>query len=359
MTDLTFNCPHCEHQIHAPTSSVGKTGRCKSCGEKVTVPFPSFEREEESIPEVIVEEEPGRIKKKAGSNVITFVLRHKWKLIPITGLVVLLCFIAVYLLKGGDSSEPTGRVAVLVSQLNSKDREVVFDAAEELGSMGVSARAAIPALVDLATFNEHGSFRIHPGLAAKDALEKIDKQLAVKYLIEATTKSEKRYWACRILGEYGDDAVPAIPSLVEALRAVEHAKSSEERSGSEQAAAALAKIRPKGLSALISEMSSYNKEVRHLAVLAIPRGSAGKPAVERLTDRLADDDSGIRKIASFALQDIAADAEYALPLLKHHYQREQNPSVKIAMGTAYLKISESAQERKATESQSGKHAGQK
>jgi len=35
---LTFNCPHCDHAMQVPESAAGKSGKCKRCHEKVTVP---------------------------------------------------------------------------------------------------------------------------------------------------------------------------------------------------------------------------------------------------------------------------------------------------------------------------------
>lgn len=238
--------------------------------------------------------------------------------------------------------KPTGRVAELVESLQSTDRQVAFDAATELGEMRSDALAAIPALVDLATFDEKGSHRVHPTLAAGEAIPKIDTEAAVPYLTESLKLPNKRYWAARILGEFGRSAKPAISALVDALRAVTSAQTEDERDGSAQAAAALAKIGPHGLSALISEMGHNDKEVRKLAVWATPRGANGKPAVNVLAQRLSDGDSDIRSLAANALADIGPDATDALPFIKIALDKERSGFTVFALQRALASINKNS-----------------
>lgn len=230
-----------------------------------------------------------------------------------------------------DLPEPSGRVGDLVAQLQSDDRQVAFGAATELGNMGPDAIAAIPALVDLATFDEAGSYRVYPGLAAGEALAKISPKAAVPYLVKALRQPHRRYWAARILGEFGSTARPAVSALVDALRTVKSAQTDDERNASAQAAAALANIRPEGLSALISQMGHDNAEVRTLAVWATPRGPDGRPAVEVLAWRLSDADNDIRRLAAIALGDIGPQANAALPFLRMAIEKERDLIVRFSM----------------------------
>lgn len=240
---------------------------------------------------------------------------------------------------------PTGRVARLIEQLESSDRQAAFDAATELGNMGSDAIAAIPALVDLATFDEKGSHRIHPTLAAGEALSKISIQAAVPHLIESLELHNKRYWASKILGEFGADARPAVPALVDAVRAVARAQTEDEQSASAQAAAALARIRPQGLSALVSEMGHKDVAVRKLAVWATPRGADGKPAVNALAQRLSDDDSEIRTLAANALADIGPDAREALPFIKMALNKERNEFAVLALKGAMDSVTDHSKDK--------------
>ena len=242
--------------------------------------------------------------------------------------------------KTPDTPAPTERVGELVKLLQSSDRQVAFDAATELGRMGSDAIAEIHALVDLETFDEKGSYIVHHTVAAGEALSKIDAKAAVPYLTKALQHPSKRYWAARVLGEFGDTAKPAIPALVDVLRAVTSAQTENERDASAQAAAALARIRPHGLSALISEMGHKDKGVRRLAVWATPRGPDGKPAVETLAWRLSDADPDIRWLAANALANIGSDASDALSFIKIALDKEPSGRVLFALQRAIGSIKE-------------------
>ena len=241
--------------------------------------------------------------------------------------------------------KPAGHVAELVKLLESTDRQVAFDAATELGEMGPDAIAAIPALVDLATFDAKGSYTVHPTLAAGKALPKINAEAALPYLTKALALPNRRYWAANVLGNFGRTAEPAIPALVDALRAVTSAQTEDESAASAQAAAALVKIGPRGFSALISEMGHYNKEVRKVAILVTPRGADGKPAVNQLAGCLSDDDSDVRRLAACALADIGPDATDALPFLEFALERERIVLVASAMRDALDRISEGSDDK--------------
>lgn len=229
---------------------------------------------------------------------------------------------------------PTGRVADLVRELGSSDRQTAADAATTLGEMGRDVVAAIPALVDLATFDEPGSYGVFPGLRAADALKKIDVAMTVPRLADCLSDPSKRYWAARILGEIGQPAEPAIPQLVEALRAIRVAQTADERQASASAAAALAQIRPRGLGALVSEMGHDDPNVRRIAVWATPRGDDGIPAIDELTRCLEDDDPEVRALAAHALADIGAEAKRVLPLMADALKHEQIPLVRMNLGIA-------------------------
>ncbi|MCH8879582.1 MAG: HEAT repeat domain-containing protein [Planctomycetes bacterium] len=238
--------------------------------------------------------------------------------------------------------DPTGGIAQLVTELQSIDRQVAYNAATELGNMGPEAIAAIPALVELATFDEKGTYRVYPGLAAIEAIPRISAESAVAYLIRALQEPSKRYWAAHLLGGFGDVARPAVLPLVDALRAVTEAQTEDERSASAAAAAALATIRPHGLSTLIGEMGHDDSEVRKLAVWATPRGSDGKPVVEELGSRLSDPDRAVRRLAAIALADIGADASDALPFIEMAMQEERDGFVLSELRRALENIQKSS-----------------
>ncbi len=245
-----------------------------------------------------------------------------------------------------DLPKPSGHIAELVADLRSNDRQIAFGAATELGNLGPNAVAAIPALVDLATFDDKGSHRISPGLAAIEALSKISEEKSVPYLIKALEQPRKRYWAARILGDFGENARPAVSALVEALRAVTTSQNADEEDASAQAAAALMKIRPEGLSALISEMEHNSPEVRKLAVWATALFSCtdAKPAVATLARCLSDQDPDIRRLAANSLDNIGSDAEEALFDLRWAIERERNAFTLHAMECAVKSIQGTGQE---------------
>jgi HEAT repeat protein len=234
-----------------------------------------------------------------------------------------------------------GKIASLIKSLHDTDRQVAFDAAMALGEIGTDAVSAIPDLVDLATFDEQGSYRVHPSLAAGEAIHKINPKAAIPYLVESLEQPEKRYWAARILGEMGPTATASVPSLVRALREVVFSQTDDERSGCAQAAVALAEIRPRGLSALIREMTHENREVRNLAVWATPRGPGGKPAVNALALRLTDEDVEIRRMAAIALGDIGPDAADAIPHIEFALKRERDGMVVFDLQRALQAINAS------------------
>jgi hypothetical protein len=49
---ISFACPVCSENYTAPDISAGKTGKCKKCGELLTVPRPTRPRDERRNPEV-------------------------------------------------------------------------------------------------------------------------------------------------------------------------------------------------------------------------------------------------------------------------------------------------------------------
>lgn len=229
---------------------------------------------------------------------------------------------------------PSGRIAELVELLQSSDRQVAYDAARELGAIGSKAKSAIPALIKLATSHEEGSYRVHPSLQAQKALASIDTDLAVQGLIESLIDPNQRFWAARILGDWGSVSMPAIPGLVEALRGVTRAQSQDQIDASAQAAASLGRIGPEGISALISEMSHQDPRVRELAIWATPRGEAGIPAIGTLSKCLSDDDADVRQLAALAIADIGPAASVAESKINRALETEKVGQVRYALRSA-------------------------
>ncbi len=224
--------------------------------------------------------------------------------------------------------EPTGRVKELVEILRGNDRAAAYDAAIRLGEMKQEAVAAVPALVDVATLDDPGFHNRHPGLEAGKALTKISPEKAVPLIAEILSNPERRFWAAYWLREWGKTSDPAVPALVRAVRDLPNAATENERHACNQAAVALAAIRPRGLLVLINELTHDNPEVRSLAAWAIPRDEAGKIAVPELSRLLSDKNSKVRAQAATTLGNIGPHAKDALQFLKMRLEIEQDRQVR-------------------------------
>jgi HEAT repeat protein len=113
--------------------------------------------------------------------------------------------------------EPASDIPALINALQSELEIVRFHAAATLGDLGRSARAAVPALIHAASWDEDAAVRV----VAAVALWKIDQNgpLAVSTLVKALDgDNELVCWiAADNLREMGPEAAEAIPALRRAL----------------------------------------------------------------------------------------------------------------------------------------------
>jgi HEAT repeat protein len=148
-------------------------------------------------------------------------------------------------------------IAAVIARIDSKDRDVVFNAVSRVAEIGPAAGAAVPRLVALYKHrNSHWQFRMHLlealaalGPAAAEARPLLEKALrdgevrlrygaalalgmigpagkaAVPVLLEAMHDSHDSWWwvmhgeqGLRALGAIGPAATAAVPALIEAAR---------------------------------------------------------------------------------------------------------------------------------------------
>ena len=171
------------------------------------------------------------------------------------------------------------KVRELVEALGSDEWRQREEAANEIWTMGLEARAAIPSLIERLEDEQW-----HVRKAAAIALTGMGAEAkpAVYPLIAALDDEEwhVRKPAAQALAAIGPASWPAVPSLIKAL-------SDEEWHVRKPAAEALAAI-----------------------------GPASKPAISYLIETLNDEEWHVRKPAALALGAIGPDARQAIPVLK-------------------------------------------
>lgn len=183
-------------------------------------------------------------------------------------------------------------VPVLIEAL--KDDAVAWLAIDALGEIGPGAQAAVPELVSLLG-------KRHITIPAHAALVKIGpSKTAVELLVKAMTEGieQTQCNAASVLGEFGDAAKDAIPTLVHALEA----------------------------SGRVADASMY------------ALGHVGRSAVPALVDILEDSEKGeARWRAAFALTIIGPDAADAIPALDSASKEEDDTLQRMA-GQALARI---------------------
>lgn len=135
-----------------------------------------------------------------------------------------------------------------------------------------------------------------------------------------------------------------IPKLVAEIRRAAKAETSGERTEALGAATKLISLGPQGEAAILNEMGHDSREVRYIAVLAIPPGTAGKFAVDALTEKLSDTDKDVRMMAANALARIGKDARSAIFHLKLALKRETDLNVVRNMGSSLGRLEREAAE---------------
>ena len=171
------------------------------------------------------------------------------------------------------------KVRELVESLGSDEWRQREEAANDIWTMGLEARDAIPSLIERLEDEQW-----HVRKAAAIALTSMGTEAkpAVHPLIAALNDEEwhVRKPAAQALAAIGPASWPAVPSLIKAL-------SDEEWHVRKPAAEALAAI-----------------------------GPASKPAISHLIQTLNDEEWHVRKPAALALGAIGPDARQAIPVLK-------------------------------------------
>jgi len=204
------------------------------------------------------------------------------------------------------------KVRKLVQALGSDEWRQREEAANEIRTMGLEVRAAIPSLIDGLKDEQW-----HVRKAAAIALTCMGSEAkdAVNSLIAALDDEEwhVRKPAAEALSAIGPASRPAVSSLIKAL-------SDEEWHVRKPAAEALAAIGPASrpaVSSLIKALSDEEWHVRKPAAEALAAiGPASKPAISRLIETLNDEEWQVRKPAALALGAIGPDARQAIPALK-------------------------------------------
>jgi len=171
------------------------------------------------------------------------------------------------------------KVRELVESLGSDEWRQREEAANEIWTMGLEARAAIPSLID----------------RLKDEQWHVRKAAAIA------------------LTSMGVEAKPAVHSLIAALDDEEW----HVRKPAAQALAAIGQASRPAVSSLIEALNDEEWHVRKPAAEALAAiGQASKPAISHLIEALTDEEWHVRKPAALALGAIGPDARQAIPVLK-------------------------------------------
>jgi HEAT repeat protein len=200
---------------------------------------------------------------------------------------------------------PEGRsLASWAADLDARERDRRWAAAEALASFGDRARGAVAALLR-ALDDEHPAVRRY---AAK-ALGLIGHDLAIAPLVAHLGDRDDRALEeiARALGRFEERAAPAIDGLVRLLHRPGVARF---------AASTLARIGPPAFEALHAALRADNTTTLVGACDALGHlGDAGAPAVQRLVGLAGHPQARVRRHAIRALGRIGAPAAVAVPML--------------------------------------------
>jgi HEAT repeat protein len=178
-----------------------------------------------------------------------------------------------------------------------------IQAAQALAKIGPEANAAIPPLVKLLDNPQAAS-------AAAFALRQLGPE-ALQPVLEtwATQRSFNRPGVIQALSQFGPQAKPAAPKLVEAL-------ASPDARVRELAAHAVRQIGTEAVPFLEKALVMPDSRVRKTAAAILGEiGSAAESAIPALTQALRDSDLAVRIQAAQALWDVEHDADKIIPHL--------------------------------------------
>jgi len=243
---------------------------------------------------------------------------------------------------------PRSRAAIplLTQALNDDDDTVRGYAADALGEIGPESKVAAPALIKLLKDRD-----AHVRGAAAGALAKVDPGSApvVVAALSDDLKNEKpEFWgsAAYALGNFGQQAKPAVPLLVNLLKA-------EDTSRCETVVNTLAKIGPsarEAASALRSLLNHRVRSTRRCAAIAllkiVPESEAGIPpdllyeAKLKIAQNEAEANSGNKTFPGVARPDPGTDWDEAMDLMSRGLQfyRQGDLNAAVASFTEAIEI---------------------
>jgi HEAT repeat protein len=279
--------------------------------------------------------------------------------------------------------KPASKVLpVLITRLEDSEPIVRSQAGVALASMGASAEPAVPALIKSLKAKNIGAAlaleRVGP--AAKDAVPALraalsDTTTAITINMHSSSEAGKvsqvkvtlAEYSASALGKLGEDARPAVPNLLRALR-------SEVEGLRLKAIQALAELGPidkaivpglsqallnpvhkpevqKAIVEAIGKMGDVavpelvrilrNGVVRHRELAAIQLGELGPlaaKAIPDLTFTLRHATPAVRAASATALGEMGEQAKSALPALKQMAMADRDPKAKQAAENAVSKI---------------------
>ncbi len=208
--------------------------------------------------------------------------------------------------------------------LKDRDSRVRQDAAKTLGTIGIEAREAVPALIESLRDSDE-----NVKLNAIEALPKID--LSNEESIKSITAiiSDDSFWykeaAIRAIGKFGKNAEAAIPVIINSLH--------EGDSGIlSSAAVALPSISKGCISSLVYALkNSEDYRIRMAAAQVLGMiGSEAKIAVFSLVDSIKDSDSNVRLESIRAINKIGLVPQYAISLLRNIADEDDVPEIRSA-----------------------------
>lgn len=250
------------------------------------------------------------------------------------------------LLKSASKRELETIIASIIAGIN--DDSIRFSMVALLGNIGKHSEHAASALAKILETDPS----VTNQLKVAEALKEIGKgAMSVPALIRILEgqQIEPAAMAAEILGSIGQDAFPAIPALIKALKPEKTRKKNDdywyggrEWSVEESAATALSEIGAPAVPYMIHVLSDQtDRAVRARAALAL--GQIGKDAQEAIPYLIPflQQDKKSQLLAAIVLAEIGAKADIVLPILTRSVEIE-NYEVRARIVSAIGKLGKSA-----------------